>query len=136
MASRTWFSYIESTVYSRVKKYLESEYGTITVTTDEISTAPTSFPTVEVRELEPVERGQTLKGVNINAMLETIQVRVFTKDKATAQKVCRLVTVVMKNNHFDATGMFYITKWDSDIYMGVARFRRMIGADDSDIVLN
>lgn len=137
MASKTWFGFLESTIFSRVSSGLISEYGEpINCTMDEINGIPTEFPTMELRELEPVEIGQDLTNETVNAVRETIQIRLFAQDKEVLKKLTRLATVQMKSLRFNVTAMFFVRQLDADVYFAAGRFRRVIAAGDKDIVIN
>lgn len=137
MASKTWFGFLESTIFSRVSQGLTTEYGdTLNCTMDEINGIPAEFPTMELLELEPVEIGQDLSNETVNAVRETIQIRLFAQDKETLKRLCRLATVEMKKLRFNVTAMFFVRQVDADVYFAAGRFRRVIGGDDRDIVIN
>ena len=137
MASKTWFGFLESTIFSRVSNGLITAYGdSLNCTMDEINGLPSEFPTMELRELEPLEIGQDLENTSVNAVRETIQIRLFAQDKESLKKLCRLATVQMKDLKFNVTSMFFVQQLNSDVYFAAARFRRVVGAGDTDIVIN
>ena len=136
MASEYWYSYLESTIYSRVSKGVTAIYGDgLNTTTDSVDTSDAEFPTLQIHELEPVERGQDLDNVSVNAVLCTIQADVYSHSKADCTKILRLTTSQMKLQRFNVVAMPIAIQESADIWHGVCRFRRLVGSGDKDIVV-
>lgn len=137
MADERWFTQLESRLFTlvsyRVKKALADKYTKIKFTTDDQSNGTPIFPTWYFHELQPVETGQGLENSTINAVIETIEVIVHAKSKDSAKEIMAETVYQMKQLRFNVTMMPIVTS-DSNIYSSVARFRRLIGAGDTDIV--
>ena len=88
------------------------------------------FPTVYIHLLTPTERGQTLDGQTINALLATFQVDVTTNtSKSDCRKVMTTVMNVFKEMRFQGKSLPE-TSINNKIHHSVARFSRVIGAND------
>lgn len=130
----TWFSKIEGKVITQVQYMLQSRaeapYPTLKVTSVNQASTPAVFPTMYIHELEPVERGQDLDNVTLNAVLHTMEIQVWT-DKG--QSECRGILAAtineMKRLRYNIV-MFPTIKTDSGISWGVIRARRVVGAND------
>lgn len=126
---------LETTIFSAVKTKLLARLGTtypnIYVTNSDKTLSTPVFPTVFIRELSGVEQGTTLEGDSVNAVLETVQVDVTSNtSQRDAKKVMMTVSEIFKEMKFNINAMPEFNN-DGDIYRSVARFRRVIGANDS-----
>lgn len=128
-----WFAEIESKVYTQVSYMLaerqDAPYPNLRCTTESQKTV-VNFPTLYVHELQPVEAGNDLTNVSVNAVLSTMEIQVWDN---TTEKSCKDILTAaileMKRLGYNVT-MFPSVQTDSKISWGVARFRRMIGAGD------
>jgi hypothetical protein len=66
-------------------------------------------------------------------LTETIEVIVYTKNRQQCKTIINEAVVQMKAISFDVTMMPIITT-DDNVYSGVARFRRIVGSGDTDLV--
>jgi len=129
-----WYMKVENIVFDRIKKksseYL-SKYKDINFTSEEIVQIPTKFPCVEIRELEGIERGQTLEGDAVCGYLSTFQVNVYSeKSKQIARDVMEeVISHFKKDLHFDLVAM-PVHSNIGDLHRYTARCRRIIGAGD------
>ena len=129
-----WFAEIESKVFTQIEYMLVSRqdapYPDLKCTTVSQNTV-VNFTTLYLHELQPVEAGNDLVNVSVNAVLSTIEIQVWAN---TTEKDCKDILTAaileMKRLGFNVT-MFPNVQTDSKIAWGVARFRRMIGAGDS-----
>lgn len=137
MVDDRWFSQIESRIFTlvsyRVRKALEDDFPSIKCTTEGQSTSKPYFPTWYLHELQPLEVGQDLENTTVNAVMETIEIVVYAKTKSDASKIMTETIIQMKALAFIIT-MMPITSSDGNVYSSVARFRRLIGSGDVDIV--
>lgn len=138
MPNETWFSEIESKVFSTVSYRLKRELrgklsGTLKCTTDGASDSAPYFPTWYLHELEPMETGQDLTNVTVNAVIEVIEVQAYTKSKSECQLIMDETVVQMKALRFNVSMMPLVTS-NTNVFTGVARFRRIVGGGDSDII--
>ena len=138
MPTATWFSEIESKVFTlasyRLKRALRDKISaTIKCTTDGASDSKPYFPTWYLHELSPVETGQDVTNDFVNAVIETIEVQVYAKSKEDCSLIMTETVVQMKVLKFNVTAMPIITS-DTNVFTGVARFRRVVGAGDTDLI--
>ena len=129
-----WTSDIASMVFTRIKvevtKKLKSKYPNINFTTsDQVRTDPT-FPNVYVKELQGSERGQTLDGESVNAILSSFQIEVADNvSDNRAREVADVVFLIMKKMKYEAIGLPFQDNKDG-VHRNVARYRRIIGYND------
>lgn len=122
---------IESTVFSRIKnKYpseLRTKYPDTFFTTSDRTPKDPKFPSIYVHDEGGIERGATLDGENINAVLSTIRIEVYDNVKqGNVTEVMDYVVGVMKTLRYEVIAMPNFQN-QADIYRKVARFRRVIG---------
>ena len=129
-----WTSDIQSVVLTRIKteglKNLKSKYPNIQFSTSSKKATEPKFPTVYVKRMQGAERGQTLEGNTVNAILSTFQIEVtdnISDDRA--QEVADVVYGIMKSMLYEAVGEPFPDNKDST-YRNVARYRRVIGYND------
>lgn len=125
---------LESQVYTRIKTQfpskLKEKYKNINFTTENKVDALPRFPTVYIHEMPGMETGADLQGDTINAVWSSFQIEVTTNTKMNeAKEVMDEVVRIMKTMRFQVTSMPEFQNTDS-VYRRVARFRRIIGADD------
>lgn len=132
-----WVMKIPSMVFTKIKndfsQTLKEQYG---MTNSNFSTvgstdAPAVFPFVYLQSMPSVELGADMNGTGINAGLFTFQVDVIDNDsQSNARRVMGEVLRVMKTMRFEMIAFpeFEDTK---DTHRCVARFRRVIGANDT-----
>ncbi len=140
MVDERWYEKIESSVYTlvsfRVKRELEGKTSKpIKFTSVGESEASPYFPTAYLHELQPAEFGNDIEGRTINAVLETMECIVYSKDKTECKRILNECVFQMKQLHFNTTAMPIIST-SGGVHNGVARFRRLIGADDKDLLLS
>ena len=129
-----WTSDIETKVFSRIKNEgvsaLKQTFPSIFYTAENKSESDPVFPTVFVQELPGLERGNTLDGTEINAVLASFQVDISdNKSKARVKQVMNQTVQTMKGMRFEVIAM-PTYRAENCVYIGTARFRRMIGALD------
>lgn len=133
-----WYEQVESRVLTlvryRMQKALQGKTSkTIKFTTDGESDASPYFPTCYIHALQSVEIGGDLEGKTINAILETIEVQTYCRDRQECILIMNEAVYQMKQLAFEAMAM-PIVSTTSGVATGVARFRRTIGGGDIDIV--
>lgn len=102
----------------------------ITITNLKSRLTGTIFPTIYVHEMSGTEKGQTIDGQAINAVMATYQVDVIVNtQQSDAKKILAIVANVFKRMRFEVISM---PEFDSEekIYRSTARFRRLIAAND------
>lgn len=141
MVSETWFSEIESTIYTDLEYKLalsvSAPFPNLNCTTSSQSETIeniTDFPALYVHLLPPVEIGSDLYNDTIAALRVTIELQVFSdKSESECRKIMNAAILEMKRLHFNVT-MFPDAQTVNKRYYAIARFNRVIGAADQDIV--
>ena len=129
-----WATDLENTVTALVRSktltQLKKTYPKIVITNEGENSGQAVFPTVYIHLLPAVEQGQTLDGQTINALLATFQVDVTTNtSKSDCCKVMATVMNVFKEMRFQGKALPE-TSINNKIHHSVARFSRVIGAND------
>ena len=138
MVDERWYESLESTIYTlvsyRMKKALTGKTSkAIKFTSIGESDATPYFPTCYIHELQPAEFGQDVEGRSINAVIETMECIVYSRDKSECKLILNECVYQMKQLMFIVTAMPIISTSDG-VHNGVARFRRLVGANDVDLV--
>lgn len=138
MASESWFSQIESTVFTVVQAKVSKKIKNIYYTTknetwmNESESTSGKFPTLYLHELNPAEIGQDLAGRTINAVLSTIEIQVYTNTSENeCRKICTEAILAMKSLGYSVT-LFPDPSTKTKVSTAVMRFRRKIGSGDID----
>lgn len=134
-----WYTQLESRIFTlvghRLRKALkDSVTSTIKCTTESSTEAEPYFPTWYLHELTPIETGQDLDNKSVNAVIETIEVIVYTRTKDDCRVIMDETVSQMKEIRFDVIAMPIITS-ESHVAIGMARFRRVVGSGDTDLVV-
>lgn len=136
MPDERWFTQIESRIFTvvsnRMKKALPN--FNLKCTTDGQADGPAYFPTVYFHELQPYEIGKDLTNKTVNALVYTMQIDVYAKNKKDAKTIINEAVMQMKALSFDVT-TFPVELSDGNVVQDTARFRRIIGGGDTDIVV-
>jgi hypothetical protein len=138
MASENWFANLEATIFTivkfRLERSLKSKYPSLFCTTSGQTDADPVFPTVYIHELPGREIGSDLENATVNAVEETLQVEVTTNTSKTDCKTVMTETMLQfKALRFNVSTL-PLFSIEGNTHRGVARFRRVVGRDDSDIV--
>lgn len=129
-----WISDIQSNVFTRVKteatKRLKSTYpGIFFGTSDRVTKEPT-FPTVIIKKLQGGERGQTLDGRSVNAVLSSFQIEVTDNvSEKRAEDVADVVCEIMKSMAYNMNGEPFPDNTES-VYRNISRYSRIVGSGD------
>lgn len=129
-----WIDRIEPIVQTRLNieltKKIGSKYSNLNVTTVSTSNTDSKFPNVYVQELGGSEEGQTLDGLEINAINSTFQIEVTdNQSQGRAKDVMSEVVSIMKTMRFSVVTL--PEAQNTEVYRYVARFRRIIGHGDT-----
>lgn len=129
-----WFAEIESRIFTQISYMLtereNAPYPDMKCTTVSQNTV-VNFPTMYIHELQPVETGNDLVNQTVNAVLSTFEIQVWDNvSEKNCKDILTAAILEMKKLGFSVT-MFPNVTTDSKIAWGVARFRRMIGAEDT-----
>ena len=131
----TWFADIEPYVFTYCKYNLADKDGAkfpdlYCTTADE--RLPTRLPAVSIREISQKERGQDLDNADVNAVLSTFEVKAYALTDEECRAISSASAVLMKELRFNAISM-PIYDMEENLYASYARYRRIIGAGDTDI---
>lgn len=130
-----WATEIDTTVLSRLRSRgyadLKKEYPNINFTDDDRAPIDPKFPTVFYINISSAERGKTLDGKTVNALLHSVQIEVSdnSQTNATVKAVMSKICDYMKDMRYEVVNMPFFQNTDNVRRM-VARFRRTIGAND------
>lgn len=138
MVDERWYEQLESAIYTlvsyRMKKALEGKTSkAIKFTTVGENDSTPYFPTCYIHELQPAEYGQDIEGSSVNAVIETMECIVYSRDKTECKTILNECVYQMKRLKFIVTAMPIVSTRDN-VHNGVARFRRLVGANDADLV--
>lgn len=134
-----WFLRIESIVIEKIKDsvtpILQPKFENLYFVDTEVLETPPGFPCIEIRELEGVERGQTIMNDEIPAYMSTFQINVYVDtEKSDAREiVSEVINQFKKELAFNIIAMPIYSK-NGNIHRYTARCRRMIGAGDSIVI--
>lgn len=130
-----WATEIDTTVLSRLRSRgyagLKKSYPNINFTDDDRAPIDPKFPTVFYINISSAERGQTLDGKTMNALLHSVQIEVSdnSQTNATVKAVMSKICDYMKDMRYEVVNMPFFQNTDT-VFRMVARFRRTIGAND------
>lgn len=140
MAQTDWVFSIESKIYTiiktRLNEALSAIYPTLMITQQQKLNDDTSLPTVFIKMLDSPEIGGDLEGATVNAMLVTFETHVTIAKEGTnmgmsgLRKISAAVLENFKKLRFQMVERGEINKETSDTYTIIARYRRVIGADN------
>ena len=133
-SNEKWFMQVEDKYRSyfttRLKKAL-SDYS-FDFPVEQSNATPTKFPSVLFHEVSQVETGNDLDNSGVNAVVETIEVQVLTNGTLAENKdITAVSAVLMKQLRFSMIMAPTCLQEGANIRRSVARYRRVIGADDS-----
>lgn len=136
-----WATEIDTTVLSRLRSRgyaeLKKKYQNINFTDNDRAPTDPKFPTVYYINISSSERGQTLDGKSMNALLHSVQIEVSDNGTPVANKpqnyatkdVMSKICDYMKDMGYEIVNMPFFQNTDT-VFRMVARFRRTIGAND------
>ena len=130
-----WATEIDTTVLSRLRSRgyadLKKNYPNINFTDDDRAPIDPKFPTVFYINISSAERGQTLDGKSMNALLHSVQIEVSdnSQTNSTVKAVMSNICDYMKDMGYEIVNMPFFQNTDT-VFRMVARFRRTIGAND------
>lgn len=130
-----WYSNIESTVFTVVQYNLKTKrdapYPNLKCTTVNANETPSEFPTLYLHELNPLEASQDLENTEINMILHSVEIQVFSnKSEAEVRNIMAAAIKEMKKMRYSVT-LFPDPTTKNKISVAVARFRRAIAKDDT-----
>lgn len=131
-----WIMDIPLKVLTRLRvegmKSLSEYYPNLNITDDDKQLEKPSFPTVFVQDIGGTEQGQDIEGKSVNAVLSTIQIDVVDNEKqSNVREVMSEMIRIMKSMGYSITTTANFERTTDNTYRMVARFRRMIGYNDT-----
>lgn len=126
-----WDADLESTIFTRLDYYLTNEYSSITTTTSNVTTTPTSFPTVLIHQIESTPR-YNLEHTAKTGLQHYMEVQVFSKTRSQCREIAYFVESYMESWGYISSGV--LINVGSQYSTAVTRYHRMIGVNDTDIV--
>ena len=141
MISDTWYSEIESTIFTLLQYVLVEQdgapYPALNCTTssqNESLENVSDFPALYVHLLPPLETGNDLYNEDITAIWATVELQVFSdKSESECRKIMDVCIKEIKKLHFNIS-MFPDPQTVDKKYFAIARFTRVIAGGDADIV--
>lgn len=130
----TWFSEVESKIFTYIQYGLtrktNAPYPRLNCTTKSQSTKPSVFPTLYLHNLTPIEQGQDLENDEVNALLATIEIQVFSnKSEDEANEIMTTAISLMKDLRWNVT-MFPDPQTSDNVSLTIARFRKLVTKQD------
>lgn len=127
-----WFAFIGSRVYSYMNYMLKEKFGKRFPKMDYSYGTPQSYgatlPAWHMEELEQVERGQDLTNTTVNAVYETIEVRIATNDDFDlCHEIATETTLLFKELHFNIAMSPTFTRTETKKVNAIARYSRVVG---------
>lgn len=128
--ANTWFSQIESYTFTDIKYNLKDKltapYPKLKCTTKGENTMPSVFPTLYMHILSPIEYAQDLENDEVNAVLATIEIQVFSNvSENDANKIMSDTISVMKNLRWNVISLPDPQTVDG-VSFTIARFRQLV----------
>lgn len=120
----SWEQSLLDKVFTRVKRKIDADCST-----ENENVTPSTFPSVYIQELAPLEVGQDLDNLDTPFVLYTIQVKVWDKSENGCKEVAYQVKDAMKEMRFNVIAFPDIQTQDN-ISFALMRFRRLIGDGD------
>lgn len=125
-----WYSQIESTILTIVQYELQGKinapYPNLNCTTKNQYSKPSIFPTLYLHMLNPLEEAQDLENDEVNAILATIELQVYSnKSEVEANKIMTKAISVMKSLHWNIT-MFPDPTTNDNVSTAIARVRKLV----------
>ena len=141
MISDTWYSEIESTIFTTLQYLLVEQdaapfpnLNSTTSSENESVEDISDFPTLYVHLLPLVETGNDLYNIDVTAVRATVEIQVFSnKSESECTKIMNACISEMKKLHFNVP-LFPDPQTKNRTYYAIARFTRIIAGGDSDIV--
>lgn len=141
MVSETWFSEIESTIYTILQYKLtyvdDAPFPDLNCTTSSQSESlegVNDFPTLYVHMLPPTEIGNDLYNEDVAAIRATFELQVFSDiSESECRKIMNACILEMKKLRFNVS-LFPDPQTSDKKYYAIARFTRVIASGDTDIV--
>lgn len=110
----------------KIPEDVRKRFADIKITNDEADLDEATFPTIFIRTISAVEKGQDLEGKSINGALWSLQIDVTSKEKKVSSDIIDLVITILKQSSFEVYS-FPLYTYQNGVCRYVARVRRVIG---------
>ena len=129
-----WVADILTSIFTKLEYGLVSKqdapYPDLNCNIESENVVPTTFPTLYLQELPPVETGQDLDNIDTPFVIYTVQMNVWARSEQECKDISYSAITEMKKMRFNTTAFPDIQTRDNVSY-GVIRMRRTIGDGDS-----
>lgn len=130
----TWYSQIESTIFTYVNYLLKAKasapYPRLNCTTKNQDANPSIFPTLYLHLLSPLEQAQDLENDEVNAVLATLEIQVFSNESENeTNKIMASAISALKSLQWNVT-MFPDPQTNGKVSTAIARFRKLVVKSD------
>ena len=130
----TWYSKIEGQVITQVQYMLQGRenapYPDLNITSKNQTDKPAVLPCMYIHELQPIEAGQDLDNVSVNAVIHTMEIQVWTdKGQTHCKGILTSAITEMKRMRYNIIALPTIIT-DNGLSWGAIRARRIVGAGD------
>lgn len=133
--SEIWFMNIEPYVFTVFKKRMKDKFPHAYYTTENQNVTEKKFPCVYLHLVDQAEIGNDLDNTTVNAVRANFRVQVFSKTAAENRSIMTEAVMQLKQLRFNVTMMpVFAAERDKSVFFSDARFSRVIGAGDRDIV--
>lgn len=133
--SEAWFSKIEPSVFTIIETRMKKLFPHAYFTSSNQDVREERFPCVYLREVEQAEIGNDLDNVTINGVRSSFRVQVYSKSAAESREITTEAVLQFKKLRFNVISMpVYVSERDKSVFLSDARFSRVIGGGDADIV--
>ena len=137
-----WYASIEGIIFTKMRDIVEPILAerypgeTIYFTSQQEVNHSAEFPTIYFRQIDSDQAGLTLDGTSVNALLARFQCEVYSPLEDQAKDISFIVMRAMVSLGFES---YFTPKGGLSrdmVIRVVARYRRYIGVDDTDITDN
>ena len=127
----SWDSKLESTIFTRLQYYLQKKYSTLNCTANDVTVAPSKFPTILIKQIESSPR-YDLSHKEKTGFRHFMEIQVFAKTRTECKNIATLAEQYMEEWGYNTNGI--LINVGSQYATSIARYHRMVGGGDSDIV--
>lgn len=130
----SWVTQIEENVATYIDAEL-NETMDILVTTEDFTGDTAGFPAVYVHEMSQSEKGYDIDGSSINGVTSTFEINTYAQTSSECKGLGTKVMLLMKDMRFEVIASPLKTQ-EYGYFRTVARYRRIFGGEDRDLIDN
>lgn len=132
--NKPWWATLEAKMFtvfkSKMRTALISDFPNLYCTASPMTKSASKFPTAYFRMVDWVEQGNDIDNTDTHGILATVQVDVIANTSLNDCKTVMYETInILKSMRFSIIAMPIYTS-ENNLYRGIVRCRRPIGADD------